>query len=107
VLQLVREAASACLITDIAFLYWHLRCLRLINGERVREHAPICGTDKGMKPPNNVLALDSLHPVIRLTLATMLTKGTCARNVVKYDRWKRLIHLDQKVKWLILALLTG
>ena len=30
--------------------------------QRPKEHALICGTDKGLKPPDNVLALDSLHP---------------------------------------------
>ena len=43
-------------------------------------------TDKGVKPPDNLLALDSLNPVIRLTLVTMLTKEICVRRAVTITR---------------------
>ena len=56
------------------------------NGTRVKEHASIGGTNRGVKPPDNVLAGGSLISPTRLTLVTMLTKETYLRSAVPMSR---------------------
>lgn len=56
------------------------------NGTRVKEHASIGGTNRGVKPPDNVLAGRSLISSTRLTLVTMLTRETYVRDVVNNNR---------------------